>query len=76
MAQPPPPVDTAEDLALRGLQLEELEDHGLVGSGSSGLVRRVRHSPTGRDLVLKVRPCSPVTPPPPPSSSYPSQLGL
>lgn len=44
---------------LRDLQLEELEDHGLIGSGSSGLVRRVRHTPTGRHLVLKVPPAHP-----------------
>ena len=45
----------AEVEALKTLKLEELEDHGLIGSGSSGLVRKVAHLPTGRTLVLKVR---------------------
>lgn len=54
VATPLGPEETEEDVVLRDLALEELEDHGLVGSGSSGLVRKVVYPPTGRTLVLKV----------------------
>ncbi len=62
MAQAAAAEEAAEEAMLRDLQLEELEDHGLIGSGSSGLVRRVRHTPTGRHLVLKVPPAYPPAP--------------
>lgn len=53
-AAPSLPEETEEDAVLRGLALEDLEDHGLVGSGASGLVRKVVYPPMGRTLVLKV----------------------
>lgn len=44
-----------EEQQLRALQLEDLEDHGTVGAGTSGVVNKVVHLPTGRTLALKVR---------------------
>ena len=35
------------------IALDDLEDLGVVGSGSSGVVRKVRHRPTGEALVVK-----------------------
>jgi hypothetical protein len=43
-----------EEQQLRALQLEDLEDHGAVGAGTSGVVNKVVHLPTGRTLALKV----------------------
>ena len=44
-----------EEQQLRALQLEDLEDQGTVGAGTSGVVNKVVHLPTGRTLALKVR---------------------
>jgi hypothetical protein len=44
-----------EEQQLRALRLEDLEDHGAVGAGTSGVVNKVVHLPTGRTLALKVR---------------------
>lgn len=44
-----------EEQQLRALQLEDLEDHGTVGAGTSGVVNKVVHLPTARTLALKVR---------------------
>jgi hypothetical protein len=46
---------SGSDSARSDIALEDLEDLGMLGSGSSGVVRRVRHRRTGEDnLVLKV----------------------
>jgi hypothetical protein len=50
-----------EEQQLRALQLEDLEDHGTVGAGTSGVVNKVVHLPTGRTLALKVRRPAPVS---------------
>mmetsp|Transcript_8064 Transcript_8064/g.23104 ORF Transcript_8064/g.23104 Transcript_8064/m.23104 type:complete len:395 (-) Transcript_8064:110-1294(-) len=42
-------VDTGFDVSL-----DDLEEKGVVGSGSSGVVRKVKHKATGELLVLKV----------------------
>lgn len=52
MAEEEPPDE--EEQQLRALQLEDLEDHGAVGAGTSGVVNKVVHIPTGRTLALKV----------------------
>ncbi|KAI8472359.1 MAG: kinase-like domain-containing protein [Monoraphidium minutum] len=36
------------------IALEDLDELGIVGSGSSGVVKKVRHQPSGEVLVLKV----------------------
>jgi hypothetical protein len=51
-----------EEQQLRALQLEDLEDHGTVGAGTSGVVNKVVHLPTGRTLALKVRRRAPAIP--------------
>ncbi len=48
----------SDDRELASLRLEELQDLGILGSGSSGVARKVRHLPTGRLLCLKVPPVS------------------
>ena len=45
------------DEELSRLELAELQDLGILGSGSSGVVRKMRHLPTGRLICLKVRSC-------------------
>ena len=39
---------------LSRLQLTELQSLGVLGQGSSGVVRKMRHLPTGRLICLKV----------------------
>ncbi|KAK9862805.1 hypothetical protein WJX84_006068 [Apatococcus fuscideae] len=39
---------------LYNLKFEDLKEVALLGRGSSGVVRKVHHGPTGKDLVLKV----------------------
>ncbi len=42
------------DQELYTLKFEDLKEVALLGRGSSGVVRKVHHGPTGKDLVLKV----------------------
>jgi len=42
------------DEELSRLQLCELQNLGVLGQGSSGVVRKMRHLPTGRLICLKV----------------------
>ena len=44
--------DTEKELY--SLKFEDLKEVALLGRGSSGVVRKVHHGPTGKDLVLKV----------------------
>ena len=39
------------------MELDELQSMGVLGAGSSGVVRKMRHLPTGRLICLKVRTC-------------------
>ena len=38
-----------------GIQLEDLELLDILGQGTSGMVQRCKHKPTGRFMALKVR---------------------
>ena len=40
-----------------GIQLHELELLDILGQGTSGMVQRVKHKPTGRFMALKVCVC-------------------
>ena len=53
------PAHGDNDRGLATLRLEDLQDLGILGSGSSGVARKVRHLPTGRLLCLKVAPAGP-----------------
>lgn len=36
------------------VSLDDLEDLGIIGSGSSGIAKKVRHRSRGTQLVLKI----------------------
>ncbi|KAK9857626.1 hypothetical protein WJX84_005358 [Apatococcus fuscideae] len=46
--------DQDTEKELYSLKFEDLKEVALLGRGSSGVVRKVHHGPTGKDLVLKV----------------------
>lgn len=46
-----PPPSTTQDA---GITLEDLQEMGVIGSGSSGIVKRVQHKRTRATYVLKV----------------------
>lgn len=49
------PQDSGEpSTSGRDLTLEDLEDLGVIGSGSSGIAKKVRNRHSGELLVLKV----------------------
>ncbi len=53
-ASPQSGDEAASTSGQQELALDDLEDLGIIGSGSSGVAKKVRHRPTDKLLVLKV----------------------
>jgi hypothetical protein len=47
-------IEKAEAKNEEGIHLSDLEMLDILGQGTSGMVQRVKHKPTGRFMALKV----------------------